>query len=84
MSGVAGSLRAPLAPMRTSAVCTPADVSRRHVLVPSSQQASSTAVFSLMWGRTSKRSAVRRRYAQISGCGEYVLLHSGFRAKEKE
>ena len=56
MSGVAGSLRAPLPPMRTSAVCTPEDVSRRHAVVLSSQQASSTAVLRRMWESTPKRS----------------------------
>ena len=49
MSGVDGSLRAPLPPMSTSAVCTPSGVSRRHRCVASSQLLTAPVV--AVWDR---------------------------------
>src|SRR5689334_3856156 len=84
MSGVDGRLSGPVATTRTRAVYSPREVRTRHRPIEPSQSAPSSSWPSRRCGVTPKRTAVARRYAQISGCPEKVSDQDGLRAKENE
>jgi hypothetical protein len=83
-SGIDGSLSGPVAATNTSAVYSPCEVSMCQRRCASSHRAARTSWSKRRCGSTPKRTAHRRRYSQISGCGENERLHRGLRANEKE
>ena len=84
ISGYLGSLSGPVPRISTSQVMGPAEVCTAQCLAASSQEASSMVTPKRIRGNTLKRSAVARRYAWISGCGEYSSLQFGLGANENE
>jgi hypothetical protein len=84
ISGIEGSLRPPIPEIAISAVSSPREVSMRQRRCSSSHLAPVTECPKRMWSITPWRSAVARRYSQISGCSENVRLQSGFGANENE
>ena len=84
MRGVDGWLSGPVASITSDAVSEPREVSTCQRRVGSSHAAPVSSWPKRRCGARPRRLATLRRYAQISGCREYVRVQPGFGSKENE